>query len=122
MQSPTVCTPTTGASISPVVLANARTHAEHASQVTLAQQGSSLAQGRRFFGRLPQPPLRRLARTGLSALATLIIAAHVGSAVAAPVEPAWVARSNANAKLLLEVGAKYDPESASERGVDGYDE
>jgi uncharacterized protein (DUF885 family) len=37
-------------------------------------------------------------------------------------EPAWVARSNENARLLLEVTARYSPESASQIGVDGYDE
>jgi hypothetical protein len=37
-------------------------------------------------------------------------------------EPAWVARSNENARLLLEVTARYSPESASRIGVDGYDE
>ncbi|RSZ57476.1 DUF885 domain-containing protein [Massilia atriviolacea] len=37
-------------------------------------------------------------------------------------EPAWVAKSNANAKLVLNVMAKYAPESASGLGVDGYDE
>jgi hypothetical protein len=38
------------------------------------------------------------------------------------VEQAWVTRSNANAQLLLNVQAKYSPESASRIGVDGYDE
>ncbi|SFV18001.1 DUF885 domain-containing protein [Pseudoduganella namucuonensis] len=42
------------------------------------------------------------------------------SAIAA--EPAWVTKSNENAKLLLNVLAKYSPESASSLGVDGYDE
>jgi hypothetical protein len=37
-------------------------------------------------------------------------------------EPAWVTRSNDNAHLLLEVTARYSPESASQIGVDGYDE
>ncbi|NHZ41965.1 DUF885 domain-containing protein [Massilia sp. CCM 8693] len=37
-------------------------------------------------------------------------------------EPAWVTKSNANAKLVLNVMAKYSPESASGLGVDGYDE
>jgi uncharacterized protein (DUF885 family) len=37
-------------------------------------------------------------------------------------EQAWVARSNANAKLLLNVMAKYSPENASSLGVDGFDE
>lgn len=37
-------------------------------------------------------------------------------------EPAWVARSNTNAQLLLLLMAKYNPESASRLGVDGFDE
>ena len=37
-------------------------------------------------------------------------------------EPAWVTKSNDNAKLLLNVTAKYSPEGASSLGVDGYDE
>jgi uncharacterized protein (DUF885 family) len=37
-------------------------------------------------------------------------------------EQAWVTKSNENAKLLLNVVAKYSPESATELGVDGYDE
>jgi uncharacterized protein (DUF885 family) len=37
-------------------------------------------------------------------------------------EQPWVARSNENAKLLLNVMAKYSPEQASALGVDGYDE
>jgi uncharacterized protein (DUF885 family) len=44
------------------------------------------------------------------------------SVTAAAAEPAWVARSNDNAKLLLNLMAKYSPESASSLGVDGYDE
>ena len=37
-------------------------------------------------------------------------------------EPAWVTRSNDNAKLLLQVFAKYAPEGAGNLGVDGLDE
>lgn len=51
---------------------------------------------------------------------TLAFASLASSAAAA--EPAWVAKSNDNAKLLLNVMAKYSPESASSLGVDGYDE
>ena len=50
----------------------------------------------------------------------------LGGLVLAPpapaAEPAWVQRSNDNARLLLDVVAKYLPERASELGVDGYDE
>jgi uncharacterized protein (DUF885 family) len=58
-------------------------------------------------------PLRSLA--GVMGLAALVC-----SALAA--EPAWVARSNTNAQLLLQLMAKYNPESASRLGVDGFDE
>jgi hypothetical protein len=55
----------------------------------------------------------------LLALAMLMMLA---SLAAHSTEPAWVARSNDNAKLLLQLTAKYNPESASRLGVDGYDE
>jgi uncharacterized protein (DUF885 family) len=41
---------------------------------------------------------------------------------AAAAEPAWVTKSNDNAKLLLNVVAKYSPEGAGSLGVDGLDE
>ena len=41
---------------------------------------------------------------------------------AAETEGDWVARSNENAKVLLEVQAKYGPEGASQIGIDGLDE
>lgn len=40
----------------------------------------------------------------------------------AAAEPAWVTKSNANAKLLLNIDAKYSPEGAGAIGVDGLDE
>ncbi len=57
---------------------------------------------------------------GRTLLATLIVAAL--SLPAAAAEPAWVTKSNASSKLLLNVLAKYSPESAGSLGVDGYDE
>jgi uncharacterized protein (DUF885 family) len=63
------------------------------------------------------PTSRPLARTLLS---TLLLAALSLPAIAA--EPAWVTKSNENAKVLLNVLAKYSPEGASNLGVDGYDE
>ena len=36
--------------------------------------------------------------------------------------PAWVARSNQNAQVLLEVIARFNPESAGQLGVEGRDE
>ncbi|HEX9171466.1 MAG TPA: DUF885 domain-containing protein [Telluria sp.] len=52
-----------------------------------------------------------------AALSLAVLALPVAAA-----EPAWVTKSNANAKLLLNVAAKYSPEGASNLGVDGYDE
>jgi uncharacterized protein (DUF885 family) len=63
------------------------------------------------------PTSRPLVRTVLAGL--------LASALALPAfaaEPAWVTKSNDNAKVLLNVLAKYSPESASSLGVDGYDE
>jgi len=59
-------------------------------------------------------------------LATLLLAASTVSAAdtaSAPVPPdrAWVARSNAEATPLLQLIAKYAPESASGLGVEGFD-
>ncbi|MDB5749231.1 MAG: hypothetical protein JWP72_4079 [Massilia sp.] len=62
-------------------------------------------------------PARPFART---ALLSLLAAALTLPATAA--EPAWVTKSNTNAKVLLNVLAKYSPESASNLGVEGYDE
>src|SRR6185437_9771337 len=36
--------------------------------------------------------------------------------------PDWVTKSNQNAKLLIDVFARYSPESASSEGVSGLDE
>jgi uncharacterized protein (DUF885 family) len=54
----------------------------------------------------------------LSGLTLALLSLHVSAAT----EPAWVTKSNENAKLLLNLQAKYSPESASSLGVDGYDE
>ncbi|MDH4106586.1 MAG: DUF885 domain-containing protein, partial [Gammaproteobacteria bacterium] len=51
--------------------------------------------------------------------AALAVIAFTSTAQAA--EPAWVAESNANARPMLELIAKYAPESAASLGVDGYD-
>src|SRR6266516_1955151 len=37
-------------------------------------------------------------------------------------QPAWVAKSNGNAQILLNVQARYSPESAGSLGVTGLDE
>ncbi|GAB3430728.1 DUF885 domain-containing protein [Massilia solisilvae] len=55
-----------------------------------------------------------------SLIGALSLAAVALPAFAA--EPAWVAKSNANARLLLNVIAKYSPEDASQYGIDGLDE
>ncbi len=51
--------------------------------------------------------------------AVLVLVA--GSLAAAPA-PDWVARSNDNAQVLLEVMARFNPEQAGFFGVDGFDE
>src|SRR6187402_3242289 len=57
----------------------------------------------------------------------LVVAACGGGVEKAPVAKAassadWVARSNANAKLLVDLNAKYVPEEASALGADGFDD
>jgi uncharacterized protein (DUF885 family) len=52
---------------------------------------------------------------GVMSLAVLVCSAPAA-------EPSWVARSNTNAQSLLLLLAKYNPESASRLGVDGFDE
>ncbi|MET0982530.1 MAG: DUF885 domain-containing protein [Telluria sp.] len=63
---------------------------------------------------LPARPFARTALLGLLAGAL--------SLPALAAEPAWVTKSNTNARVLLNVLAKYSPESASNLGVEGYDE
>lgn len=58
-------------------------------------------------------PLRAL----ISGLTLALLSLHASAA-----EQPWVTRSNENAKLLLNVLAKYSPEGASNLGVDGFDE
>lgn len=53
-------------------------------------------------------------------IASLVCALLALPALAA--EQGWVKRSNDNAKLLLDIVARYAPESASGLGVDGFDE
>jgi uncharacterized protein (DUF885 family) len=48
------------------------------------------------------------------------LAVFLSPAIAA--EPAWVSKSNTNAQFLLLKLAKYFPETASDLGVDGFDE
>ncbi|MFC4311416.1 DUF885 domain-containing protein [Steroidobacter flavus] len=51
----------------------------------------------------------------------LVSAPLVMAADAAPSPPSWVAESNKHAQILLEILAKYSPESATTFGVDGHD-
>lgn len=51
----------------------------------------------------------------------LLLTSLLATGPVSAAEPDWVARSNANAQPLLEVLAKYGPESAAALGVEGYD-
>ena len=57
-------------------------------------------------------------RLVLAAAVTLAIA----PAYAQSPTPAWITRSNADAQILVELTARFSPESASDFGVDGYDD
>ncbi|RDS82681.1 DUF885 domain-containing protein [Dyella psychrodurans] len=59
------------------------------------------------------------------AFAVAVALAATGSAYAqtqAPQAPAWVARSNADAQVLLEEQARFSPEFATQVGLPGYDD
>jgi hypothetical protein len=60
---------------------------------------------------------RALLAANLIALLSVLTPALAGAA-----DQPWVTQSNQNTKVLLNVLAKYSPESASQIGVDGYDE
>jgi hypothetical protein len=65
----------------------------------------------------------KLARLLLGAAAGAAIAwAAAVSAAPAPAAPAWVADSNKAAQPLLTAMAEFNPESATQLGVDGYDD
>lgn len=59
----------------------------------------------------------RKMRAVIGSLALVVLSLPVAAA-----EPAWVTKSNANARPLLNVQARYSPEGASSLGVDGFDE
>lgn len=66
---------------------------------------------------------QKLARLALGAVAgTAIACAASVSAAAPPPVPAWVADSNKAAQPLLTVMAEFNPESATQLGVEGYDD
>jgi hypothetical protein len=52
----------------------------------------------------------------------LLVVFSAFSAVWAQSPPAWVAKSNQNAQLLIDVDSKYSPESATSAGVKGLDQ
>jgi hypothetical protein len=54
--------------------------------------------------------------------ACLVVLASAAIASAQPAPPAWIARSNENAQILLTLNAKYGPEGAARQGVPGLDE
>jgi len=53
---------------------------------------------------------------------TLLAALFLASILFAPSEPGWVTKSNQNARVLLNVMARYSPEDAGELGVQGMDD
>jgi hypothetical protein len=59
---------------------------------------------------------------GLALLPLAAVAQAPDAAAAAPAAPAWVERSNENARVLLEIDARFQPESAGAFGVEGLDE
>jgi len=52
----------------------------------------------------------------------IVIAFFMAAAAWAQTPPAWVARSNENAQLLIAIMARYAPEGAAAQGVQGLDE
>ena len=59
---------------------------------------------------------------GLAVPAAPAVRAADAPAAAAPAVPAWVARSNGFAQILLQAQAPFAPEEASFFGIPGYDE
>ena len=61
-----------------------------------------------------------MSRRLVIALAAALVAA--GSVHAQTAPPAWIARSDADSKILLDEIVRFSPESASQLGVTGYDD
>lgn len=61
-------------------------------------------------------------RNVLIALIALTAPPIIAAQAAAPQVPAWVQESNSHAQQLLDVIAKYSPESAASFGIEGHDE
>jgi hypothetical protein len=82
--------------------------------------------------RIPRlPGVRRRLGSVVVVLASVLVAVPVThaatpaspkGATASAATPAWVARSNQNAQVLLEVMARFAPEQAGFFGVQGFDE
>lgn len=77
----------------------------------------------RFRNRL-HPGLAAAAAAVLAtaAFAAVPAAAQPAAGAAAPAEPAWIARSNEHAQVLVLALSKFTPEQAAQFGVEGYDE
>lgn len=54
--------------------------------------------------------------------ATLVASTSLALAAEPPAQPAWIAASDAEARVLLEVEARFQPEQASALGLEGFDE
>jgi hypothetical protein len=65
---------------------------------------------------------RSRAMLALVVLLSPLAAGAQAPAPAAKAKPAWVTRSDENAKVLLDVQARFGPEGASQVGLDGYDD
>src|SRR6188768_4307550 len=50
-----------------------------------------------------------------------LIVCFASLSVAQAATPAWIEQSNEYAKILLEINARYNPESATSVGVEGFD-
>jgi hypothetical protein len=53
---------------------------------------------------------------------TFLLVSIFAATAAAQIPPAWVAKSNQNAQLLIDIVARYGPEQAAADGVPGLDE
>jgi hypothetical protein len=52
----------------------------------------------------------------------LVVVGVVPRGAQAPSEPSWIARSNENARILLNAQSAYNPEGAARQGLSGFDE
>jgi len=58
----------------------------------------------------------------MTRLAATLLLCLVSTFALAAAPPAWVEKSNAHAKVLLDVQVRFSPESATQIGVEGYDD